>query len=92
MQLGLFVLCVLAECSHALPWPADDSCSTTTVDVVEPTTTVTYTTIPVSTIYATTANDLGTWTSTVRVPATSTVATVTRTETVCESNAPETTR
>lgn len=85
MQLSLAVLPILVQLgvSNPLPQAASASCSTTTVEVIIPTTTVTYTTTPISTIYASTAEDLGTFTNTVRIPSTSTVATVTSTDSAC---------
>lgn len=89
MQFTLTLLSLLAVGINGLALPQGESasCSTTTVEVIIPTTTVTYTTTPISTIYASTAEDLGTWTDTIRVPSTSTVATVTSTATACESYA-----
>lgn len=85
MQLALAVLPILAQLgvSNPLPQTVSASCSTSTVEVIIPTTTVTYTTTPISTIYASTAEDLGTFTETVRIPSTSTVATVTSTDSAC---------
>lgn len=72
---------LLAGLAHALPQAA--SCVTTTVEVIIPTSTATYTTTPVTTIHATTAEDLGTFTLVTTVSSTSIVETVTSTSTVC---------
>lgn len=89
MQWPLIVLPILVQLglSNPVPQAASASCTTITSEVIVPTTTVTYTTTPISTIYASTAEDLGTFTNTVRIPSTSTVATVTSIASACEGYA-----
>ncbi|KAJ4418514.1 hypothetical protein N0V82_005494 [Gnomoniopsis sp. IMI 355080] len=88
MLLSLILVSILVQVgiSNPLPQAESASCSTTTLEVIIPTTTATYTTTPISTIYATTADDLGTFTNIVRIPSTSTVATVVSTATACVGN------
>ncbi|KAJ4386108.1 hypothetical protein N0V93_009000 [Gnomoniopsis smithogilvyi] len=88
MLRSLILLSCLTQAGlgNPLPKAGSVSCSTTTSEVIIPTTTVTYTTTPISTIYASTAEDLGTFTNIVRIPSTSTVATVTSTATACQGS------
>jgi len=67
---------VLAGLGYALP---QDSCDTTTSQVVVPTATITYTTTPVETIHATGAMDLGTFTLVTTLSDTKTLQTITST-------------
>lgn len=89
MQWPLVVLPVFVQLGvgNPLPQAASASCTTITSEVIVPTTTVTYTTTPISTIYASAAEDLGTFTNTIRIPSTSTVATVTSTASACDGYA-----
>ena len=66
---------LLAGLGYALP--QDAGCETTTEEVIVPTSTATYYSTYVTTIEATTAEDLGTYTEIVGVSSTKVVATVT---------------
>ncbi|KAK0928267.1 hypothetical protein LTR29_017440 [Friedmanniomyces endolithicus] len=72
---------LLAGLSYALP--QDGGCVTVTSEVIVPTSTATYTTTDVSTIYASTAEDLGTFTLVTRESSTTTLLTVTSTVPAC---------
>lgn len=74
-------LLIAAGLGYALP--AQESCATTTSEVIIPTTTATYTTNPVVTVHATGAEDLGTFTLTTTISDTTTVETITSTIGVC---------
>lgn len=87
MHFSLALLPLLVGMSNALTQAASASCATVTSEVIVPTTTVTYTTTPIRTIYASTAEDLGTFIDTIRIASTSTVATVTSTVDACNLDA-----
>lgn len=71
-----------AGLAYALPQAAS-SCVTVTSEVIVPTSTATYTTTDVTTIYATTAENLGTFTVVTTLSSTKTLATITSTSTTC---------
>lgn len=73
---------LLAGLGYALP----QACKTTTKQVIVPTSTATYLSTYVTTIHATTPQDLGTFTDVVRVSETKTLQTITGTETDCTTN------
>ncbi|KAK1814555.1 hypothetical protein LTR12_011026 [Friedmanniomyces endolithicus] len=73
MRSFAFAGVLLAGLSHALP--QDGGCVTVTSEVIVPTSTATYTTTDVSTIYASTAEDLGTFTLVTRESSTTTLLT-----------------
>ena len=81
-MLAITLLPLLASLGYALPQAATD-CVTVTGELIIPTTTDTYSTTDVTTVYATTAEDLGTYTVEVDVPTTKTVVTVKSTVAVC---------
>lgn len=72
---SFFLTPLLAGLGYALP--QDAGCETTTEEVIVPTSTATYYSTRVTTIEASTAEDLGTYTEVVGVSSTKTVATVT---------------
>ncbi|KAK3115801.1 hypothetical protein LTR53_004478 [Teratosphaeriaceae sp. CCFEE 6253] len=74
---------LIAAISHALP--QDGGCVTVTTEVIVPTSTATYTTTDVTTIRATTAEDLGTFTWVTRVSSTKTLETITKTIAACNA-------
>ncbi|KAK4544020.1 hypothetical protein LTR36_004518 [Oleoguttula mirabilis] len=76
---------LLAALGYALP-QAVSSCVTVTSEVIVPTTTVTYTSTEKTTIYATTADNLGTFTLVTTESSTKTLETLTSTSTACTSN------
>ncbi|KAK0290381.1 hypothetical protein LTR35_002324 [Friedmanniomyces endolithicus] len=81
MRSFAFAGALLAGLSYALP--QDGGCVTVTSEVIVPTSTATYTTTDVSTIYASTAEDLGTFTLVTRESSTTTLLTVTSTVPAC---------
>jgi len=83
-MLSFTLLPLLAGLGYALPQAV--SCVTTTVEIIIPTTTATYTTTDVTTIHATTAEDLGTFTLVERESSTKTLQTLTSTSTACTAS------
>lgn len=79
---ALLPLC--AGIAYALP---QDNCETTTVQVIEPTTTATYTSTAVVTVRPSTAQDLGTFTLVSTIKSTKTHFTLTTSSTECQSSA-----
>ncbi|KAK5129684.1 hypothetical protein LTR08_002976 [Meristemomyces frigidus] len=73
---------LLAGLAYALPQAAT-GCVTVTTEVIIPTTTATYLSTYVTTVQATTAEDLGTFTLVERESSTKTLTTLTSTATVC---------
>lgn len=85
MRSSTLLPLLAAGLSHALP-QAVSSCVTVTSEVIIPTTTATYTTTDVTTIHATTAEDLGTFTLVTTVSSTDTLSTLTSTSTDCTAS------
>ncbi|KJX99464.1 hypothetical protein TI39_contig357g00025 [Zymoseptoria brevis] len=79
---ALLPLC--AGIAYALP---PENCETTTVQVIEPTTTATYTSTAVVTVRPSTAQDLGTFTLVSTIKSTKTHFTLTTSSTECQSTA-----
>ncbi|KAK5721572.1 hypothetical protein LTR15_006161 [Elasticomyces elasticus] len=84
MRSFAFVGALLAGLSQALP--RDGACVTVTDEVIIPTGTNTYTTTDVTTIHATTAEDLGTFTLVTRLSSTKTLLTLTSTIPACSGS------
>jgi Tfp pilus assembly major pilin PilA len=78
------LLPLIAGIAYALP---QDNCETTTVQVIESTTTATYTSTAVVTINAKTAQNLGTFTLVSTIKSTKTHFTLTTSTTECQSTA-----
>lgn len=73
---------LLAGVGYALP----QACKTTTEQVIVPTSTATYLSTYVTTVHATTPQNLGTFTDIVRESSTKTLQTLTSVETDCTAN------
>ncbi|KAI9708358.1 MAG: hypothetical protein M1820_004062 [Bogoriella megaspora] len=78
-----YLLPFIAALGSALP--QSQSCATTTVEVIIPTTTYTFSSTDVVTTTATTPDDLGTFTEYTTISDTTTISTLTTTATLCQS-------